>query len=455
MLCLLLRSRSISAALKLTVLGVCLLPTLGSAMFGADAPPRANDWLCNPLQWSVEGQGKVIRAGRGASLAVLQTTPISKRVSVETDIELTKVVGKSWKVAGVVIVRDHRNFWHFAMVLPPDADKATPTCELCEMRDGIWLAQGYLQTVTRESKPNPSQLGQRYHLCIAMDPAGIEGVLADGKGHVVERICYAFSAEAVTSGRPGLKCEGFEATFSDVSATRSEPVPAAPPAVVPYHSDSFVKEVSGKKTGFFHVEKHGDVWWPIDPQGDGFVALGVDHAEFQGHWCEKLGYAPYGRKNAAKYASSASWADETLGRLRSWGFNLLGACCDPELNHRGLAHTVFGAFGSSVAGMGDAWDILPDEHVPCSAFPNVFHPDFEKFSPSSRRRGVCAARWRSLVVRLLSRQRTGVVGQQMGGQQSGYGTLQRHDAQVGRSYGQAGAPRFPCPTLQQRHRPLQ
>ena len=89
------------------------------------------------------------------------------------------------------------------------------------------------------------------------------------------------------------------------------------------------------------------------------------------------------RRTAARMRRSTQTpmlgAEETLGRLKSWGFNLLGAGCSPELNHRGLAHTVFFSFGAEVAGMGDAMDIIPDRHIPCSAFPNVFHPDFEKF----------------------------------------------------------------------------
>jgi hypothetical protein len=158
------------------------------------------------------------------------------------------------------------------------------------------------------------------------------------------------------------------------------------PVVVPYRSDSFVSDVNGKNTGFFHVEQRGETWWVVDPLGRGFVPLGVDHVSFQGHGCEKLGYAPYGRKNQAKYGSSARWAEETLARLHGWGFNLLGAGCSPELQYRGLAHTAFVAFGTDVAGMGDAMDIMPNRHIPGSAFPNVFHPEFEALCRKRARR---------------------------------------------------------------------
>lgn len=121
-------------------------------------------------------------------------------------------------------------------------------------------------------------------------------------------------------------------------------------------------------------------WWTLDPLGRGIVLLGVDHVSFRGHWCEALGYAPHGRKNEKKYASRAAWADETLGRLKQWGFTLLGAGCDPQLRHRGLAHCEFLGIGDQFSAAGDACDITPNERRPCTAFPNVFHPDFEVFA---------------------------------------------------------------------------
>jgi hypothetical protein len=362
--------------LALSLLAAALLTATASHTSAADL--QAEQWFSNPLQWSFAGDSVRV-SGDNAGFALLQAAPISKRVAIEADVELTKVVGESWKVAGVAVVHDPENFWHFALVLPPADQRQRHYCELSEMRDGQWLAQSNLRVVARESKPEPWQLGQRCRLRLALDPEGIEGTLTDRDGRVVERIRYAFSAEAVTSGRPALRCNGFEGTFSRIAVAHSEPAEVAAPAIKPYEGASFVKDLHGKKTGFFHVERQGDTWWAIDPLGRGFVPLGVDHVKFRGHWCEKLGYAPYGRKNEAKYPSSAPWAEETLGRLRGWGFNLLGAGCSPELNHRGLAHTAFVAFGTAMASQGDERDILPNRHVPCSAFPNVFHPDFEPF----------------------------------------------------------------------------
>jgi hypothetical protein len=196
--------------------------------------------------------------------------------------------------------------------------------------------------------------------------------------------CKGASAMGLSAARPQLVLIVFHvAVFTNGLLPASRGDQTMP---VPYHSDSFVAEIGGRKTGFFHVEQLGSTWWAIDPLGRGFVPLGVDHVSFHGHGCQKLGYAPYGRKNQAKYGGSASWAKETLDRLQAWGFNLLGAGCATELNHRGLAHTEFLAFGTAMAGAGDAKNIVPDGGIPGSAFPNVFHPDFETFCRDRARR---------------------------------------------------------------------
>jgi hypothetical protein len=339
---------------------------------------QSDQWLYNPMQWAFQADS-VDALGRNGGMAQLQAAPVSTRVSIEADLEVAKTVEKTWKIAGVAVVNDLHNFWHFALIESPDAQGSTHACELREMRDGVWMAEQNLKITVHESTPHAWHMGQRYRLRIALDPDGIEGTLADSNGRQLERVRYTFSGDAVRSGRPALRSDGFQATFKNVAATHSDPAPVSPSKATPYQNDRCIKEIVGKKTGFFHVEQQGGVWWTIDPQGRGFVPLGVDHVSFRGHGCEQLGYAPYGRKNESKYANPDAWAQETLGRLKSWGFNLLGAGSSPDLNHRGLAHTVFLSFGTEVAGMGDAFDIIADRHIPCSAFPNVFHPDFEKF----------------------------------------------------------------------------
>ena len=138
-------------------------------------------------------------------------------------------------------------------------------------------------------------------------------------------------------------------------------------------------EVRGEATGFFHVEKIDGRDWAIDPNGRGVVLAGVDWVWPAGFFCEKLGYSPYGRFVETNYPSRAAWADETAERLHAWGFNLLGSGCDDALlAPRGFAHTAMLNLGFRLAHDPDTTKALAvGLHRPGTAFPNVFHPDFE------------------------------------------------------------------------------
>ena len=360
----------------LVLLALALLPARTTA--SAPLPLDISHWFSNPLQWRLQADG-FQTAGGPNSLAIYQKAPVCGRVTVEAEVRVREVAGESWKVAGVAVYLDSRNFWHFALVEEPNSAKRDHFVELCEMRDGEWLSQRNLKTVVNETAPETWKTGQTYRLRISLDPKGVEGSLTDAAGRTLFRKRYAFTAPAVTAGRPALRCGGFKASFSKLSAEYSEPASVAKPSFPAYRCDSYVSDLRSKATGVFRVERRGETWWAIDPLGRGFVPLGVDHVTYRGSWCEKLGYAPYGRKNDKKYRSRDEWAKETIGRLRSWGFNVLTASSSPMLFRQGLAHTRFVAVGSIMARMGDEFDITPNEGRPCSAFPNVFHPDFERY----------------------------------------------------------------------------
>ena len=158
-----------------------------------------------------------------------------------------------------------------------------------------------------------------------------------------------------------------------------------------YTSDSFLVDVKDKATGFFRVVEKDGRWRVIDPLGRGMVLLGVDHVKYQGHPSQRTGRSIHLEVNKRKFPNKMDWEEDTLARLKKWGFNLLGAGCDPALKHRGLVHTVFLSIGDSLC-----WDpkrpdlyICPNEHRPCSAFPNVFHPKFEEWADQKARTG-CA-----------------------------------------------------------------
>jgi hypothetical protein len=325
----------------------------------------------------------------GHGLAVYEAAPLSSNVTVEAVFTPRGAQGDGWNVAAVAIVDDASNFWHVALVQSPPQDGCRPWVELCEMRAGQWLSQDNLKVDLDERSPQAWTFGTPYRLGLAMDAGGVTGTVAAPDGTVLLRRRYAFTGPAVTRGRPALRTGGLGGRFDGIRAAWGAAIetPPAAPAFPAYVSDRFTPRVVDTATGFFRVvQKPDGRWWTIDPLGRGLVLLGVDHVTFGGHWCEKLGYSPHGRKNEAKYPNRDAWREETLGRLKAWGFTMLGAGCDPGLVHRGLAHTVFLNIGSHMATLGDEYDITPNERRPCSAFPNVFHPDFEALCRHRARR---------------------------------------------------------------------
>ncbi len=131
--------------------------------------------------------------------------------------------------------------------------------------------------------------------------------------------------------------------------------------------------------GFWHVEKIDGRDWAVAPDGQPAVLAGVDWVWPAGFHCEALGYSPYGRFVETNYPSRKAWADETATRLHTWGFNFLGSGCDDALlAPRGFAHTAMLNVGYSLAHDKDKEKaISPGLNRPGTAFPNVFHPDFE------------------------------------------------------------------------------
>jgi hypothetical protein len=97
-----------------------------------------------------------------------------------------------------------------------------------------------------------------------------------------------------------------------------------------YGKDPEVDSYGGYKvnqstaTGFFRVEKKGNRWWLVDPDGYPFIHRGVA--------CFVAGTSS-GQKSAltAKYGSSSNWVNTESDYLRQKGMNGTGAWSDVEL----------------------------------------------------------------------------------------------------------------------------
>ncbi|MDD4101093.1 MAG: hypothetical protein PHU80_00485 [Kiritimatiellae bacterium] len=368
---------------------------LATTLCASDIPPLSLDessWFANPIAWKF-GDGTITCVLSNANeTALYEKAPLASNVTVAATFTPASAGGPGWSIAAVAITADRNNFWHLALVQSPKEHGRKPFFEISEMREGRWNAHSDLQVEINETTGQAWSFGQPHRLLLRMENNRIEGSVFGPDGTLMLRRRYVLNANAVSLGRPAVRIAEFIGKFSGLQAQWSAEIPGASNKKVypAYGISNGLTDIRDKATGFFRVIKKPDGrWWTIDPLGRGVVLLGVDHVSFHGHWCEKLGYAPHGKKNLVKYPDKSVWEEETLGRLQKWGFNMLGAGCDHQLQYRGLIHTVFINIGDSFTRLEGDYQITPNENRPCSAFPNVFHPDFEDYC-RFRARQYCA-----------------------------------------------------------------
>ena len=143
-------------------------------------------------------------------------------------------------------------------------------------------------------------------------------------------------------------------------------------------------------TNFFRAATVDGRDWIVAPDGSRQLFLGIDHVRPFGWKDRTFGFDVYGRFVETNYPTKEAWLDETLGRLGDWGFNTLANHCDePLLRHRGLAHTITLYLGGKFARGKDPDRWITKWTGPCTGFPNVFHPDFERVI-RERARELCA-----------------------------------------------------------------
>lgn len=157
--------------------------------------------------------------------------------------------------------------------------------------------------------------------------------------------------------------------FDDVSI-----VPIPSPMIsktAPVDRDSLdkyggLKLIRGKKTGFFHIEKIQNRWWLIDPEGNGFVVIGVSLASI-----DQVGSDLY-KKNLSKYYKSGEeWIEKTSGRLRDWGFNTVFQS-DPAFSKMFVYEDAIGPRSAMAVSVTDA------SHPNPNRFPDVFDEKFKE-----------------------------------------------------------------------------
>lgn len=365
------------------ILGFLALATLGQdsltitddfSRYAEGAEP-GDPWIADGFGWRVHSG--VLRAVCPVdSMLRLRRPRWFRTLRIEARLTVLRGLRTRWKVVGLAAVHDDEHFWHAALVEAPDNAGKRHYLELAMRLPGVWPASDGVSVVKEMNLGVDWQYNHPYRLLLELGNARARAVLMELDGTVLAEKVVALSPPAVMDGSPALRCNGFEAHFDEVRIVASdvagEPRVRAlrpPPLNVPT-----IRQIKGRDTGFFHVEKKNGVWWVIAPGGEGFYAIGTDHVRYAGHWCEKLGYAPYGKVTKRLYGTEDRWAEVATDRLKRWNFNLLGAGHSRSCRYRGLAHTEFLSLGSAFAG----YDPLVAK-VHWTGFPNVFSPDWEKW----------------------------------------------------------------------------
>jgi len=138
--------------------------------------------------------------------------------------------------------------------------------------------------------------------------------------------------------------------------------------------------IKSKPTGFFRVEKIGENWWLIDPDGYAFISKGVNHISYNADHAPSLGYSPYAQVTKEKYGNIENWANASINRLWNWNFNTIGAWSNYETFNKNMPYTIIMDIGASA---GSSW--LK------GLFSDVFSQEFKNIA-ERRSKEICSSR---------------------------------------------------------------
>ena len=335
----------------------------------------------DPVAWHAEDEVFVC-ANAGRALA---PAPKGRRVEISARATPLRASDPEYASVGVGVFDDLDRYWNLAILKGPDSKGAWHRYELKAQSKGEWGAEARLMVRTENKCSAEWEWGQTLDLRLSFTPDRVEGVISNtATGKVVYRCAYVPKEGAelpFPAGRPCLFTSGdLQGRVENVRFSVEDEVPEKTRDFPAYRPVGPETGIRGTATGFFHVENIDGVDWAIDPLGRGVLLVGTDWCTPRGSVCEALGYSIYGRWVKGHYPSTAAWAEETAARLGEWGFTFLPCGGDESLYYRNLAHANAAdrVYFSHRMCRGDPdWRICEYRPAPCTAFPNVFHPEFD------------------------------------------------------------------------------
>ncbi|MBR4372531.1 MAG: hypothetical protein IKS92_15895, partial [Victivallales bacterium] len=337
-------------------------------------------WRGNPLTWrSIPDGFKTIATGHTLEYT---NAPLSENAEIEAIVTIQKRLQVSYAVAGVALLQNYANFYHLALVERPLATGGGHHIELHQKQNNAWPKSTNLTQVSVESLDMNWKYDVPYRLKLSKQGDTVTGTVTTMDGKLCYKRVVRFKEGAETPVnfvRPALRNDLAIATYTELNGSYSGKTMDATAAKTfpPYECDSYIKGKTTMPTGFFQVKQDADgSWLAYDPLGRGFLVLGMGSVRYNGQPCERLqNKLLYKINNDKKYKSPKEWEENTRDRLISWGFNTFYG--DAGLRMKGLSRQHFLSVGTTMAALGPEFDITPYERKPCSAFPNVYHPDFK------------------------------------------------------------------------------
>ncbi|UCD85905.1 MAG: hypothetical protein JSU92_06855 [Deltaproteobacteria bacterium] len=113
-------------------------------------------------------------------------------------------------------------------------------------------------------------------------------------------------------------------------------------------------------TGFFRVEKIGEQWWLITPEGHPFFSTGINALRFSGTPTAE-GVKHYEETVQEKYGTREAWAQAQFERCGEWGWNTVGAWSDWELFKHQMPYTIILGLGQGDWLTGELADYFSEE----------------------------------------------------------------------------------------------
>jgi len=344
---------------KILISSILLLSGATSPVYASATSDLAEEWGYTSMTWT-RGRRGLRDVGQDKSHAILLSVKARDSIWVEAVVSVDSAIGTGWKIAGVTLYRDIKNYWHLALVEAPGVGGGR-FFELKRMRNGIWGDDTGVVWGERKAYVNIWHNRQGYRLRLEKRGSRITGKIWDRHGKLVYKAMVDEVKYSDTEIYPGLDNEGFSTDFSR------------------FHYYLFQVSEERKpdiyEMGFFRVMKDEETYWLVNPEGRRTLSIGCELVKYHNVWCQSLGYAPYHRNVEKLFGSESAWARDVADKLHFWSFNSVGQSEMPEeIVRQKLSYTPILRLGQGFSDI--AW-IVPKTFW--TGFPDVFHPKFDLY----------------------------------------------------------------------------